>query len=92
MKYYYNKYEKCAPEAPLKDIHLSVILGDEYKLFHELHKFNGKDKTSMINKLTEINDYIASALYFKFQYLHIKLSAVTASIIESNHKLIKLCI
>ena len=39
IKYYSEKKELPAPDAPLKDVHLSVIFGDEYEIFHELHQF-----------------------------------------------------
>ena len=82
MIYYDNKPEKCAPDSPLPDIQLSAVFGGEYELFHTLCKFENDDNIS--DKILKINEYIKSAIYFNFQYLHIKLSAVIAYIIIKN--------
>jgi len=77
MRYYDNKLEKPPPESPIKDIHISVIFGDEYKLFSDIYSENDtlKEKIIKINSITE------SALYFDFKYLHKKLCAIIASLL-----------
>lgn len=82
MKFYDNKSEKTAPEAPLRDIHISVILGDEYKLYEHLYP-NDKNINCIKNTILYINDYIICAMYFNFQYLHKKLAALVASILTN---------
>jgi hypothetical protein len=79
MDYMDCKNETSAPEAPLQDIHLSVIFKAEYELFKDLHQ-NDKDP---LEKILEINDYIISAMYFSFDQLHKKLAAVMASIFNN---------
>jgi hypothetical protein len=80
MNYYDDKPEKTPPEAPLQDIHLSVIFKDEYILFKDLHQM---ECDSIKTKMLEINDYTISAMYFNFNYLHEKLCALSASIFSN---------
>ena len=78
MNYYNGKSEKCSPTLPLKNIDISYILGDEYELFTEICDKN----LPMKEKLIIYNDYIQSAIYFGFVYLHKKLCAIVANIFK----------
>jgi hypothetical protein len=77
ISYYDNKVEVDAPESPLKNIHISVILGDEYHLFSGLLNNDDNLKT----KITKINNYIESSLYFGCKQLTRKLCAIIANIL-----------
>jgi len=70
--------ESEAPKAPLKDTHISNILGDEYPLFEGLYD----EKDDLNIKLVKLSKYVNSALYFGFEHLHKKLSAVVACLIK----------
>ena len=77
MTYYDNKVEVDAPESPLKNIHISVILGDEYHLFSGLLN----DDDNLKTKITKINNYIESSMYFGCRQLTRKLCAIIANIL-----------
>lgn len=80
-----NKYEKPAPEPPLKEsLNLETILGDEYKLFEQFDKLKINQKKDKI----AINDYFEMASYMDFKQLDNKLAAITAyNIRELSEKL-----
>jgi hypothetical protein len=78
FKFYDNIAESCSPELPLKNIHISYILGDEYNLFKSLYKINDLNK----DKIIILNNHITTALYFGFKYLHEKLCAIVANILK----------
>lgn len=73
-----NGTEATSPEKPLKDIDMSVVLGEEFPLFSQIYDKNG----SPLEQINAINEYILVALYFQFNYLHEKLSAVCASMLK----------
>jgi hypothetical protein len=75
MNYYDGKKEKCSPKKPIKKIHISYILDKEYPLFEVICD----NKLPMKEKLVIYNDYIKSAVYFGFEYLHEKLCAIVAN-------------
>jgi len=80
MNFFNKKPEKAAPEeAPLKDLHLSDILGDEYELFKEFAELKMGNK----RKIVYINEYIKTALYLEFQHLHKKFCAIISHIISN---------
>ena len=60
MMYYNNKIEKCAPEGPLKNIHISIVFGDEFELFKDIYELDKPLK----EKFIYINYLIESAIYF----------------------------
>ena len=74
---YNNKIEKFAPESPIKNIHISIIFGEEYTLFNNIYD----EKDSLRTKIIKINNLIESALYFDFKYLHRKLCAIISSLL-----------
>jgi len=78
MNYYNGKPEKCAPELPLKNIDISYILEEEYELFVNICDPN----LDMGSKLVIYNDFIRSAIYFGFEYLHKKLCAIVANMFK----------
>ena len=77
LLYYNNRVESDAPESPIKNIHISLIFGDEYALFSNIYS----DNDSLKEKIVKINNIIESALYFDFKHLHKKLCAIIASLI-----------
>lgn len=77
MLRYNDKIEKFAPESPIKNIHISIIFGDEYDLFANIYD----EKDSLKTKIIKINNFIESALYFDFKHLHRKLCAIIASLL-----------
>lgn len=89
MMYNNNRKEKEAPEAPLKKIHISSILGNEYELF--INIYNEDDLLEC--KIEKINKYIKTALYFDFKYLCKKLCALAANLIINSdiNQLQKIC-
>lgn len=78
MNFYDGKIEKGPPEQPIKSIHLSVILGEEYHLFTSIYS----ETDTIKSKILKLNDHIESALYFNIQHLHKKLCAIIASILK----------
>jgi hypothetical protein len=77
LLHYNNKVEKVAPESPIKNIHISVIFGDEYELFSDIYS-----KTDSLKEIViKINNIIEASLYFDFKYLHKKLCAIIASLL-----------
>lgn len=78
MMYYNNKLEKCAPESPLKKIHISVILGDEYTLFDNIYN----EHDTLKEKILKIQNIREASVYFDFKYMFQKLSAIMASLIS----------
>jgi hypothetical protein len=78
MNYYDGKKEKCSPTLPLKNIDISYILEDEYELFTNLCD----DELNMKEKLFIYDEYIRSANYFGFEYLHKKLCAIVANMFK----------
>jgi hypothetical protein len=78
MNFYNGKNEKDPPEQPIKNIHLSVIFGDEYHLFTDIYNETDSVKT----KILKLNDHIESTLYFSIKHLHKKLCAIAASILK----------
>ena len=80
MEYFIDKPESLPPEQPLKNIHISVLLGDEYSMFVGLYDETDELKT----KLVKLNMFIKSALYFDIKYLHKKLCAITASLLTNK--------
>ena len=78
MNYYGDKSETEPPEQPIKNIHLSVIFGDEYKLFTNIYDESDSIKT----KILKLSDHVESALYFGIANLHKKLCAIVASILK----------
>jgi len=81
MKYYDNHKENIAPEAPIKNIHISLIIGDEYKLFDSIYD----EQDSLKEKLSKINNIVIASLYFKIKYLHKKLCAISASLLLNSN-------
>jgi hypothetical protein len=77
MKFYDNKKETLAPEAPIKHLHISLIIGDDYILFDNIYNINDTLK----EKIIKLNDIIVASLYFGIKHLHKKLSAITASLL-----------
>lgn len=78
MNYYNGKKEKSAPDLPLKNIDISYILGDEYELFTDICD----KELPLKEKLVIYNEYIQSAIYFGFEYLHKKLCAIVANMFK----------
>jgi hypothetical protein len=78
MNHFDGKSETEPPEKPVKNIHLSVIFGDEYPLFTKIYNSEESVKT----KILKLNDHIESALYFCINNLHKKLCAIIASIFK----------
>jgi len=74
MVYYNYKDEKPAPASPLKDIHISVIFGDEYELFKDVCE----NKMELKEMVIYVNSLIESATYFGFKHLHKKYCAIVA--------------
>jgi hypothetical protein len=81
MKYYDNKIETPAPDAPIKNIHISLIIGDGYKLFDNIYDKDTPLKESIIS----INKLIEASLYFNIKHLDKKLCAITASLILNSN-------
>lgn len=77
MKYYDGIKESKAPEAPIKNIHISLIIGEEYILFHKIYD----EQDSLKEKLSKINNIVIAALYFKIEHLPKKLCAISASLL-----------
>jgi hypothetical protein len=77
IEYFTDKDETDPPEKPLPKVHISVIFGDEYKLFKDIYK----NDDSLDDVLTTVNNLIDASLYFGFKKLHIKLCAIIASIL-----------
>lgn len=71
--------EKCAPDAPLKNIHISIILEGEYHLFEGIYEEND----SLPVKLKKINTCIDAALYFGMRNFQMKLCAIVASLVKN---------
>lgn len=81
MKYFRDaKYESTSPEAPLKNSHISVILGDEYTLFKDMCD----EKSDLKTKILELNYYVSASLYFGFKYAHKKICAMIASLLKNK--------
>jgi hypothetical protein len=78
MNFYDGTAEKEPPEKPIKNIHLSVIFGDEYTLFINIYDESDSVKT----KILKLNDHVESALYFGIKHLHKKLCAIAAYILK----------
>jgi hypothetical protein len=78
MNFYDCQTESNPPEFPLKNIHPSVIFGDEYELYVNI--YNSED--TVISKILKLNDNIQSALYFNITHLPKKLCAIIAHIIK----------
>lgn len=79
LMYHNGKNESYAPESPLKNIHISTILGDEYTLFDNLVDENSDLKSNLI----KINDHIETSMYFGCVQLTKKLCAVVASLLSN---------
>lgn len=78
--------ESKAPEAPIKNIHISLIIGEEYILFDKIYD----EQDSLKEKLSKINNIVIAALYFKIEHLPKKLCAISASLLlDSNIEEIK---
>ena len=69
--------ETPSPETPLKDLHISHILGDEYQLFHNM--CNIADERA---KISVVNTHIIAAMYFGFSELVRKLCAIIANTLK----------
>jgi hypothetical protein len=76
MEYFGEGIESLAPEPPLKDIHISNILGDEYVLYADIF---GEDD-ALKDKLLKTYSYTEAALYFQLKYLPKKLCAIMADL------------
>jgi hypothetical protein len=77
MKYYDDIKETPAPEAPIKKLHISLIIGDDYKLFAHIYGITD----SIEEKITKINNIIRTDIYFGITHLYKKLSAIIASLL-----------
>ena len=80
MEYFGERTESPAPEPPLKDIHISNILGDEYVMYANI--FNESD--SLKDKLLKTYSYTEAALYFQLKYLPKKLCAIMAYLTKKS--------
>jgi hypothetical protein len=69
---------KSAPEYPIKNIHISVTLDDEYHLFADLYS----DKESLKDKILKLNEYVRTAVYFKIKHLPNKLCSIIAFLLK----------
>jgi hypothetical protein len=78
IKFYDGCVEIEPPEHPVKNIHLSVIFGDEYHLFKDIYS----DTDSIKIKILKLNDIIESSLYFRITHLPKKLCAIIATILK----------
>ncbi len=74
-----EKTEKQAPEKPLKSVHLSVILKDEYELFNNLVKIE-----DFPNNIYVLHDYMKVADYLGCKQLFDKFSSVVAHILMNQ--------
>lgn len=83
MMYYNDKPEKPAPERPLTNIHLSVVFDDEFELFNNIYIEND----TLVEKIMKMSVLIESAMYFDFKFLHLKLSAIIASLLKNATEL-----
>lgn len=81
MKYYDNDKEHIAPEAPIKNIHISLVIGEEYVLFDNIYD----EQDSLKEKLSKINNILIASLYFKIKHLHKKLCAISASLLLNSN-------
>jgi len=78
INYYSDKTELPAPEAPLKNIHISVTLDGEYHLFKDIYL----DSDTALQKLMKINKFADASLYFGVKTLHDKLCAIMAFVLK----------
>ena len=79
MTYYDNNIETAPPDAPIKNIHISLIIGDDYKLFNDIYV----DKSSLKKKIITINELMIASKYFDVKYLDKKLCAIIASLLQN---------
>ena len=74
-----EKIEKQAPEKPLKSVHLSVILGDEYELFNNLVEIE-----DFPNNIHDMHEYMKVADYLGCKQLFDKFSSIVAHILMNQ--------
>lgn len=78
-----GRREREPPEQPLKNIHMSVLLGDEFPLFEDLCDCD----LNHLEKISKINSILEAAEYFGMDILAEKLCAIIASIFIKNMSL-----
>ena len=76
LLYFNNIQESNPPEYPLKNIHMSNILCDEYHLFKFIYDYDKSDISNLLEKLCKYT------LYFELPILHEKICAVFADIVK----------
>jgi hypothetical protein len=76
LNYFNGKPETKPPEYPLKNIHMSNILCDEYYLFKFIYDY---DKSEIINVLEKLCE---CAIHFELYVLHEKICAIFADVVK----------
>lgn len=72
-------YELNEPESPLKSVHLSVILGDEYELFSSLVEIDDfPNNIGILHEYMQVADYLGCNKLFK------KLTSMCAHILMNQ--------
>jgi hypothetical protein len=83
LEFYKCNIEAPAPEHPIKNIHISIILDKEYHLFKDLYN----DTDTIKVKILKLNDHIETSMHFGIKHLHKKLCAIIAFILKDLNSL-----
>jgi len=80
LEHFVDKPDIPIPEKPLKNVDISVILGNNYKLFIGIYN----DDDALGVKFEKLNTYIMSAVYFNIKNLHEVICAIVASLVKNK--------
>ena len=80
LEFFADRNESAPPEAPLRNVDISVLLDGEYHLFADIYAEN----INLGEKLQLMKIYIEAAIYFDIKHLHKKLAAIVAFLIKNK--------